>query len=162
MAKEVTGIIKLQIRGGAANPAPPTPIKVLKKLAQIKEHINSYGLSGDTAIFPKFLDHNSSINDKVTPNCPRKSVSHIITEAIKTPEAIKNILEFSARYLLKNAHNIIFKKGQYTNSRTLGQEHKNKYKCLNNIAYILLITKNIFYSVLAIVKNTSSKFDLPY
>ena len=56
--------------------------------------LQSIGFNGDTAIFPKFLDQSSSINDKVTPSWPLNKVSHIITEAIKTPDANKNILEF--------------------------------------------------------------------
>jgi len=47
MAKEVTGIIKLQIRGGAANPAPPVGPALGSKGVNIMEFCNQFNARTD-------------------------------------------------------------------------------------------------------------------
>ena len=83
MAKEVTGIIKLQIRGGAANPAPPVGPALGAKGVNIMEFCKQF---------------NARTQDK-----PGKVVPVVITVfadksfefVIKTAPAAAQILEIS-------------------------------------------------------------------
>ena len=84
------------------------PTIVLIKLIKIKLKTISYDLIGVINKFDKFLDHNSSRKDIVSPNCPLKRVSHKITAdkiTFKTPSSLKVLLEI--RKLVKYPQNNI-------------------------------------------------------